>query len=627
MHILNALFFPVIPCITGELPFGTIFQPRLYRLNRSLLLIMTLEIGIVLLLLVAAIALFAAEVLSVDIVTIILLIILISTGILTPGDAFSGFGSDFIIITASMFVISGAMKESGVLELIGDKFVNVAGKKNYLLLLLVLLIPGIVSAFMSNTTVTALFIPPIIAVAKKLNTSPSRLLMPLAYASILGGTCTLIGTSTNIVVSGYIHKMHMEPLGLFDITPIGAIIFAVGIIYMMTIGRKLMPLRKEADTRGFNIREYLTEVIVMPGSSLIGQRSSESLLEQADIDVVKVVRGNNDLWPSEAGRIQEYDTLLIEGKISDMITVKETNGLEIKADVIQEDVLQTRKVKLAEVLITPDSPLLEGPVKRMKPKRNYGVVVMAVHRLNEQLDQKIGHIHLQVGDVIVVQGPEEHIDKLHESDIGVVLEEHHPVLHHRTRGLVTILFFLIAIVLGALEVVPLSVCFMGAALMSVLVKSITPEKAYESIDWRLLILMGGMTAFGIAMENTGASSYVSHLIVDNLRSFGDIAIVAGFLAVTVIFTQPMSNAAAALVVLPVAIQTSVQLGLNPRTVAIMVMLSASISIITPFEPSCILVYGPGRYRFMDFIKVGFPLTILLVAIILIITPYFFSLYK
>jgi di/tricarboxylate transporter len=587
---------------------------------------MTFEIGLVLFLLVAAIVLFATEVLSVDIITLILLIILIVSGVLSPDQAFAGFGSDFIIITASMFVISGAMRDSGVLELIGDNFVVVAGKKNYLLLLLVLLIPGTVSAFMSNTTVTALFIPPILAVARRLNTSPSKLLMPLAYASILGGTCTLIGTSTNVVVSGYVKKMNMEPLGLFEITPVGIILFAVGITYMMTIGRKLVPARKEGEIKNINLREYLTEVVVMPGSSLIGQRPSESLLSQADFDVVKVVRNNYDLWPEQAGQLQENDTLLVEGNIADMIAIRETSGIEIKADVIQEEMLQTRKVKLAEVLITPESELLEAPIRRLNLKSKYGMVVMAVHRMNQPLHKKIGHIELEIGDVILVQGPEESISNLHTFGIGTVLEEHKPVLHQRKRGIITILFFLIALVLGAVDALPLSVCFMGAALMSVLLKSISAEKAYESIDWRILILMGGMTAFGLAMENTGASSYVSQLIVDNLRDYGTTAILAGFLVITIIFTQPMSNAAAALVVLPVAIQTAMQLGLNPRTVAVMIMLSASISIITPFEPSCILVYGPGRYKFIDFIKVGLPLTIILVAIILFVTPYFFNLY-
>lgn len=587
---------------------------------------MTFEIGLVLFLLITAIVLFATEALSVDIITMLLLIILIVSGVLSPDEAFSGFGSDFIIITASMFVLSGAMKESGVLELIGDRFVRMAGHKNHLLLWLVLLIPGTVSAFMSNTTVTALFIPPILAVARKLNTSPSKLLMPLAYASILGGTCTLIGTSTNVVVSGYVKKMNMEPLGLFEITPIGIILFAVGIAYMITIGRKLVPARKEEEVKRLNLREYITEVVVMPGSSLIGQSPSQSLLSEADFDVVKVVRNRQDMWPWEAGLLQENDTLLVEGNIGDMIALKETSGIEMKADVIQEDMLHTRKIKLAEVLITPDSELLEAPIKRLNLKHRYGVVVMAVHRMNEPLHKRIGHIKLEVGDMIVVQGPEESINKLHTMGIGTVLEEYRPVLHHRKRGLITILFFLIALTLGAVNALPLTVCFMGAALMSVLLKSISPEKAYESIDWRILILMGGMTAFGLAMESTGASSYVSHLIVDNLRDYGATAILAGFLVITIVFTQPMSNAAAALVVLPVALQTAIQLGLNPRTVAIMIMLSASISIITPFEPSCVLVYGPGRYKFIDFIKVGLPLTIVLVTIILILTPYFFSLY-
>lgn len=589
---------------------------------------MTIEIGIVLFLLVAAIVLFAIEVFSVDIITIFILIILVVSGILNTGEAFAGFGSDFIIITASMFVISGAMKESGMLEMIGDRFVHFAKKKAYLLLLLVLIVPGLISGFMSNTTVTALFIAPVIAVARKMNMSPSKLLMPLAYASILGGTCTLIGTSTNVVVNGYIERMGMVPLGLFDITPIGLILFTVGCVYIMTIGRKLVPARVDAaEDAGFNVREYLSEVVVMPGSALVGQNPYKTLLTPTDINVLKVVRSNQDMWPWEAGKIHENDTLLIEGNINDMIAVKETSGIEIKGDVIMDSDLPARKFKMAEILVTPNSPLLDDRIRRLHLRHRYGIVIMAVHRLNEPLRQKIGDIKLQVGDVVLVQGPEEDVSNLGTSDIGTVLDAFHPVLHHKMRGLVTLMFFLVAIILSAMNVLPISIAFMGAALMSVLVKSIPIDKVYETIDWRILILMGGMTAFGVAMEKSGASLYIANLIVDNLRGMGDMAIVAGFLVITIIFTQPMSNAAAALVILPVALQTSAELGLDPRTMAVMVMLAASISIITPFEPSCILVYGPGRYRFWDFIKVGLPLTLILLVLILFITPHFFSLYK
>jgi di/tricarboxylate transporter len=252
-------------------------------------------------------------------------------------------------------------------------------------------------------------------------------------------------------------------------------------------------------------------------------------------------------------------------------------------------------------------------------------VVLAVNRAGQTLRDKISHIELRLGDLLLVQGTPDRIRYIRQVHDLAILGEFTPVMFRFKRGMLTVGLFMLAVLIGSLELAPLSVCFLTAAVLTVLTKAMTVEQAYGSIDWRLLILIGGMSAFGLAMEKTGASSFLAGLITDWLSPFGKTAILTGFVLLTILLTQPMSNAAAALVVLPIALETAEALGANPRSFAIGVMLAASVSLITPFEPSCILVYGPGRYKFSDFFKTGSVLTLILLVIIVLLVPVFWPL--
>jgi di/tricarboxylate transporter len=586
-----------------------------------------MQITIVLGLLLLAIILFATEKISVDIITLMMLMGLTLTQIITPAEAFAGFGSDFIIILASVFVLGTALEDTGVLDFLISKLVRVADKGTNVLLFIVMIAAGSISAFMNNTTVTAMFVTPLVGVSRQTKTSASKLLMPLAYASILGGTCTLIGTSTNVAVSGYIAKHGLEPFGFFEFTLIGLVLFAVGILYMMTIGKKLLP-NPSADyalTEEYNIQKYITEILIMPDSPLIGENIFTSELANPPFRVLNVIRQNLNFLPDYRTVFAEGDIILVEGALEDMMRIKEAKGIEIMADTVIEKDLQTGDIKLAEVLITVKSNLINRTIKEIDFMRRYGFAVLAISRHGETLRSKINQMTLQMGDLLLVQGPAEHLVTLRSSRNLAVLDEFKPVLFKKRKGLVTIACFFLAILLGSFEIVPLSISFMGAALISVLTGCITTDRAYESIEWRLLILIGGMTAFGVAMEKSGAAQFLADGIVYLLKSWGTISILAGFVILTVFLTQPMSNAAAALVILPVALETAEALGANPRAFAIAIMLAASVSLITPFEPACILVYGPGKYKFSDFLKVGSGLTFILVVIILAMVPIFWPL--
>lgn len=588
-----------------------------------------METAIVLGLLVLAVALFALERISVDIITLMLLIALVSTGILTPGEAFAGFSKNITIILASIFIISGALQRTGIMDAMGARLYKITGRRQSRVLLAVMTVVSGISGFMNNTTATAIFVPPVIALAKRADISASKLLLPMAYASILGGTCTLIGTSTNIAVSGFIEQSGMTPLTMFEVTPIGVMLVVIGTVYLLFIGARMLPDRKdESLTEEYSMREYLSEIVVMANSELVGQRIFESDLATKNFKVIEVIRGEERIIPDRRTAIRPHDILLVEGKVAELMRVKDTAGIEIHADVkLGLGDLESDQIRIAEVLITPRSDLTGRTLKEANFRARYGLTALAIYRKGESIREKIGRVPLRMGDLLLVQGAADRLDDLRREPDLWTLENLSPTLYRKRQGVYTVFFFAAAIIVGALGWLPLSVSFLSAAVLTILFRCITIEEAYEFIDWRLIILIGGMTAFGTAMDDThsGAASYLASLIVDNLRPFGVMSIMAGFFVVTILLTQPMSNAAAALVVLPVAIEAAEALGVNARTFAIAIMLAASVSFVTPFEPACILVYGPGKYRFMDFVKVGLPLTLILMVFILIAVPMFYPL--
>ena len=615
-------------------------------------------IFIVLSLLVLAVVLFATRALPVDLVTIFLLLALVLTGILDTAQAFAGFSSQIIIILGSIFVINGALLEGRVLNLVSTWLLRVAGGSTNKLLLTTMSVVSGLSGFMNNTAVTSLFIGPTMSVARKLKTSPSKLLMPVCFASILGGTCTLIGTSTNVAVSGEIQRQHeaglvewiaqggkdlngdgeldsldyflhaetnnlniYKPLGLFEITPLGLLIMGVGIVYLMLIGRKLLPdYPDESLAEDFNIREYVSEIVVMSGSKLIGELVYKSSLTQMDFQIIKILRKKKSFVPNARSKFEENDVLLISGRIDDLMAVKDASGIEIKAETkLEDDSLQTEETKIAELLITPKSTLIRNSLKEANFRQRFGLAVLAIYRHGQVLGRKLGVIKLQAGDLLLVQGSKERLQALENDTNLVSLEVNEaPSADRRRKGFMALIFFGFAVLAGGFNLAPLPVCFLSAAAMTVATGCITMQKAYEVIDWRVLIVIGGMTAFGAAMRESGTANWLAGGIQSAFES--PRMVLAGFILLTMFLTQTMSNAAAALVVLPVAMQTADTLNVSGQTYAIAVMLGASSSFVAPFEPACILVSGPGKYRFSDYLKAGLGLTLIMAFLVWFFVP-------
>lgn len=586
-----------------------------------------MDIAIVLALLAVATVLFCTEALSVDLVTLLLLAALVITGVLTPAEAFQGFSSELIIVLGSIFVLNGALQHAGLAAAIGERLQRVAARSPQRMLAAMMGGAGCLSAFMSNTTATALLVPPVVGVARRSRLSPSRLLLPLAYASILGGTCTLIGTSTNIAVSSYLAQNGYAPLGVFEMTPVGLTILAVGVAYMLWFGWRLLPNRPvEGYTDDYEMRESLSEIVVTPGSRLIGQRLFASELTKLNCRVLEVHRGTKRFIPNPDTIAQANDVLLVQGPRTDLVRLQAVGGVETPGDLrLGEGRLASKDIQITEALVNPRSEVIGRTLKQVGFRQRYGLNVLAIHRKGESLRDKLADLRLQLGDVLLVQGSAGRLELFrHDPDFAILAEvPADPQSRRRTLQIGLLLGGALAV--GTAGLMPLSISLLLAAVLTVALRWLPLEKAYEFIDWRLLILVGGLTAFGQAMAKTGAAEFLAHGVVTAFGPWGPRVVLGAFLLLTVVLTQPMSNAAAALVVLPVALQTALDLGVNPRTFAVGVMLAASISLIAPMEPSCILVYGPGKYRFRDFVRAGSGLTLLLVVLVLVLTPVFWPL--
>lgn len=586
-----------------------------------------MEAWIVIGLLAVVVIAYASEKISVDLVTLAMLCILVVSGLLPVDRAFAGFGDRVIIMLAAIFVIGAALRESGVLDALCGLLARRLGGQPMMLSAVLMGAVGLLSAFMNNTTITAVFVGPVIGLARRLKISPSRLLMPLAFAAILGGTCTLIGTSTNVAVSGAIKRMGMEPLHMFEFTSVGIIILLAGIAYMAVFGTRLLSGRgRAAEVQGDTIREYLAEVVVLNGSPLIGQQVYASDFSALEFQVISLRRAEVLLPASRHLCFELGDVVLVAGKVENLIKVKKIEGIDILEDVhLRDSGIDVREALVAEVVLTQRSGLVGRSLRESHFRQRSGLSVLALMRGDRSLMRHMADEKLQAGDLLLLQGPKERFHDFESSGEMVLITQHQFSAEAQRRGFILLGSFAAAVLASSLGWLPDTISFVLVAMLAVFMRCISLENAYANIDWRLLILIGGMMAFGEAMKSSGAAVMVAGAITTLMEPWGIFAVFTGFCVLTMILTQPMSNAASALVVLPIAMQAATSMGANARSFAIGVMLSASVSVLTPFEPSCILVYGPGKYRFSDFLKVGSGLTLIALIIILTMVPLFWPL--
>lgn len=575
-------------------------------------------VTIVLILFILALVLFATEWLPVDVTALGLLSALLVTGLLKPASAFAGFGSDTVLTLAGLFILTRVLLRAGVIEWIGAALARRAGNATGLLRAMLGTVAG-VSAFTSNTATTAVFLPVVAGVSRRAGLPVSRALMPLAFASILGGTVTLIGTSTNLVVSGALPATGLKPLGFFELAWVGLPTALVGLLYLFFVAPRLLPAR-EAQLED-SLRAYLADLTVSELSPLAGQTLRETGLgRDHGLTVVAVRRGAETVYaPGPDFRVQAGDTLAVEGPTERILTGKNTLGVVSKNEQRLQDerAVAAGAVRLVEAVVMPGSPLLGRTLKEARFRERYGVSVLALHRRQKTV-QRMAEMRVRVGDVLLVQGDAGRIESL--GDHLVVMGDLTERQSDLRRAPAALLLFVGAVVLGGLGVLPLAVAVVIAVALSLALRLISPEEAYGAVEWPVIVLVACMLAFGTAFESTGAARVLTGQLSGLLEPLGPVGLLAALFAVTVALTQPMSNQAAALVMLPLAIGTAKTLGYDPRPFVIGITLAASNSFITPLEPSCMLVYGPGRYTFMDFVKVGSGLTLVTFLVSMLIIP-------
>jgi di/tricarboxylate transporter len=583
---------------------------------------MTLPILLVLALLVTVLIAFSLERVPVDVTTLLLLCALVLLRLLPIKDAFAGFSSDIVIVLGSIFVLSGALIKTGVMDSFGTFIFRLAGRSRTRILLCLMPATAFVAAFMHNTTTTAVFLPAVLGLCKRSGVSPGRILIPFAYASMMGGTCTLLASSTTIAASSYMSSVGLAPIRLFEFLPVGLVVIATGILFMVLVGSRLLPETTESSlTEEYKVREYLSELVVTPRSPLAGHAIGELELPALGLVVLAIHRAGRVLQPGPEVCLEEGDQLIVKARREDLLEVRETRGLEIVPDfALGDQDLGGGSFKIAEAILMPQSLLVGRTLRGIDFRRRFGLTVIAVHRRGHAFPTRIGNLALRVGDVLLVQGDAGRFRSLGDSvDLWVLEETEHRPARLRDR-LLAIGVFGLAVVVAAFGLAPLPVAFLLGAVTTILLRLVSAEEAYRFIHWRLVILIAGMTSFGAVMKSSGTAAFIANQIVGWAIPWGVPFILLGFALLTMVLSQPMSNAAAALVVLPIALTTASRLHVEPRTFGILVTLAASISYLTPFEPSCLLVYGPGKYRFRDFLIVGAPLSLLLLVVLMIMVP-------
>ncbi|MFB9992130.1 SLC13 family permease [Deinococcus oregonensis] len=611
-------------------------------------------VTLILILFVAALVLFATEWLPIDVTALCLLSALLVMNLISPKVAFASFGSDTVITLASLFVLTRVLLRAGVIEWIGMTLTRRATNPTALLRGLLGTVAG-VSALTSNTATTAVFLPVVAGASRRAGIPASRALMPLAFASILGGTITVIGTSTNLVVSGALPAIGLKPLGFFELAWVGVPCAVIGLAYLFFVAPRLLPARDTELAEG--VRAYLADLTVAPASPLIGLTLRGSGLgRDYGLTVVAVRRAGStesSYGPGPDFILQEGDSLTVEGHTERILAGKTALGVVSRSEqkllalsaaeggaVGVGSAARPGDVRLVEAVVMPGSSLLGRTLRESQFRERYGASVLALHRRSRTLErvagnraagrkpdiskpdagmvERLGRTRLQIGDVLLVQGSAARIEALGEH--LVVLGDLTEQVSDLRRAPLALLLFVGAVVAGGLGLVPLAVAAVVAVALSVALRLITPEEAYRTIEWPILVLVACMLAFGTAFESSGAAKVLTTALSGVLEPLGPYGLLAALFAVTVALTQPMSNQAAALVMLPLAVGTATTLGYDPRPFAIGITVAASNSFITPLEPSCMLVYGPGRYTFLDFLRVGAGLTGVTFVVAMLIIP-------
>lgn len=586
---------------------------------------MTVEIVMVLIFVMAAVILFATEKLPVDLVSIIVMTGLILSGIITPEQGIDGFSHPATVTVTSMFILSAGLYRTGAVNFIGAKLVQ-AGKRNFwLALVLLMLTAGTFSAFINDTAVVAILIPVVLVLARDLKVSPGKLLMPLSFSALFGGVCTLIGTSTNILVSSIAVKYGQPPFGMFEFTPFGVVILVAGSLYMLLIGVRLIP-GGEVDEdlhKQFGIGDYLVEIVLEPEALSVGAVLAESpLLKDISIRSVDVFRDNQRCEePPERLVMQAGDHLKVRCDLENFRKLQERRGISLRQE--KERTEKSDETTLVEAVIASGSSLDGRSLKQARFRSRYGLTALAVRHRGLVMREHLEEMQLRAGDVLLFELERHHLDLIKEDRTFVLVSEAEFPTFRKRRMIIAITIIAFVVGSAAFGLFPIFVSAIIGCVLMVLSRCLTVEEAYGAIQWKVVFLLGGVLALGKAMEKSGAALLLANTLVETVGSFGPRALVSVFYLMTSIMTELMSNNATAALLTPIAIAVAESYGVDSRPFLMAVTYAASAAFMTPVGyQTNTLIYSLGHYRYADFLRVGTPLNILFWILATIMIPWF-----
>lgn len=561
---------------------------------------------------------------SPDILAMSALCVLVLSGLLPMDTAFQVFSNDAPITIAAMFILSAGLEKTGVIDWIGHGLNRIVSRQLWLTFPALMILVAFCSAFVNNTPVVAILMPVLLTMCRKKNIAASKVLIPLSYAAVLGGCCTLIGTSTNIVVNNVASEQGMmPPLGMFEFSGLGLILLGVGIVYVTVLGPSLLPDRQSISSvlAPSERRQFLCHLLVKPGSILVGQRLTESPLGNSvtSFRIIEVRRGGARLTlPLNQVVVSAYDRVMVAVSSKNMST--ETAGSETLLPEVAERLgienLSTIKGAVIEGIIAPHSRLIGKSLRSARFRQTYGMLVLAVHRRGLNLEHGFQDAELQFGDTVLMLGPLSTFSQMREAGDFTLLEDHGPERGNIKQAWIVVASLAGVVTFSALNWVPIALAALIACVVVLWARCLNPREAYESIDWTVLFMLYGMLAIGEALRVCGAPNLIAESVVTISQNMVPAAwlplfVLALFYLIGNVLTEVLSNTATAVILTPIALGFATSLNLDPRPFVIAVAFSSSLAFTTPIGyQTHMMVYGAGGYRFSDFVRFGLPLNLI-----------------